>query len=448
MKEFQVNKYITLKLVDNKTIIYVNDEWFDQCKFILTRKKIFDLDNILKIDSVDELADLSIDEMAENLDHRLEGESPELIEIPTHVRFWVHCSNLQVWTENNYDTRLLHSNLSFPLLKKLTEVGDAQARRVFKEEIAKRIESGYPSVIKYLINEGYIKFLDKEEFSSLDLKKITNFKPELSIPIIKQMVLVGLSNLNNLFKKKIIEGFKEGTESLRNYLYSNEYLSYLSKNENLDIIPLKGERNILIEIEHKLKNQFVYHAYGLDTTDSLKFDIEGKNISGLGFYKINFNEKVSLKEVLENLLELRSLKALYLNNNQLKKLPDSIGKLQSLQVLYLNNNQLKNIPDSIGNLKNLSFLDASNNKITTIPKSFVNLKKLRYLGLGNNNLKELSNAIEGLTSLKTLILENNKLTSLPESIGNIKTLIYLKISGNEIASFPASLAESESLVII
>lgn len=448
MKEFQVNKFITLKLVENKTIIYINDEWFDQCKFVLVRKEKFELDNIYEVESVDELADLSIDKMSENLDNRLEGELLELIEIPAHVRFWVHCSNLQVWAENNYNTRLLHSNLAFPLLKKLTEVGDAQARRVFKEEIARRIESAYPSVIKYLINEDYIKFLDKEEFSSLDLEKITNFKQELSIPIIKQMVLVGLSNLNNLFKKKIIEGFKEGTESFRNYLYSNEYLSYLSKNENLDIIPLKGERNILREFEHKIRNQFVYHAYGLDTKDSLKFVIEGKNISGLGFYKINFNERLFLKEVFESLLELQSLKTLYLNNNQLKKLPDSIGKLQSLQALYLNNNQLNKISDSIGNLKNLSYLDVSNNKIATIPKSFVNLKRLRYLNLGNNCFQKLSNDIEGLTSLKTLILENNNLTSLPESISNINSLIYLKISGNRIASFPASLAEKKSLVII
>lgn len=35
------------------------------------------------------------------------------------------------------------STASFPLLKKLTEAGDPFARKVFKEEIAQRLESGF-----------------------------------------------------------------------------------------------------------------------------------------------------------------------------------------------------------------------------------------------------------------------------------------------------------------
>jgi len=35
MNEFIVNKFIKLKLEDNKTIIYVNNERFNQCKFLL-----------------------------------------------------------------------------------------------------------------------------------------------------------------------------------------------------------------------------------------------------------------------------------------------------------------------------------------------------------------------------------------------------------------------------
>ena len=44
---------------------------------------------------------------------------------------------MQVWAEHNYYTRLLHRDITFPLLKKLTEGGDPLARKVFKEEIAK-----------------------------------------------------------------------------------------------------------------------------------------------------------------------------------------------------------------------------------------------------------------------------------------------------------------------
>ena len=54
------------------------------------------------------------------------------------TEFRANCSNLQAWVENGYDTRLLHRNLAFPLLKKLTNVGDLHAKKVFKDEIANK----------------------------------------------------------------------------------------------------------------------------------------------------------------------------------------------------------------------------------------------------------------------------------------------------------------------
>jgi len=78
-----------------------------------------------------------------------------------------HCSKLQAWYEHHYDTRLLQINLAFPLLKKLTEVGDPLAQRVFKEEIAKRIESGHLPTFIYLSNEGYFDYLTKEELRTI-----------------------------------------------------------------------------------------------------------------------------------------------------------------------------------------------------------------------------------------------------------------------------------------
>ena len=68
-----------------------------------------------------------------------------------------------MWNEFNYDTRLLHSNLAFPLLRKLTELGDFRAKKVFKEEIAKRVTTGYNPIIQFLTSEGYLEFLNFEE---------------------------------------------------------------------------------------------------------------------------------------------------------------------------------------------------------------------------------------------------------------------------------------------
>lgn len=139
-KEFKVNEYITLKLERGKTNIYVKDQLFNQCKFLMLNIPVS------KISSFDEIE--SIDEAAEKLDASLEATSQN---IDPETEFWGHCSNLQAWEENNYNTRLLHRNLAFPLLKRLFEVGDPNAIRVFKEEICKRLESGNPVVLQYLL---------------------------------------------------------------------------------------------------------------------------------------------------------------------------------------------------------------------------------------------------------------------------------------------------------
>ncbi|MHA1240841.1 MAG: Cdc6/Cdc18 family protein [Promethearchaeota archaeon] len=116
------------------------------------------MDETEKFDEIE-----SIDEAADILGWTEERQVGVEYEIDPETEFWGHCSNLQAWYEHNYDTRLLHSNLSFPLLKKLAEVGDPIANRVFKEEIVKRLESGYPTVIKYIIEEKLLENLNREE---------------------------------------------------------------------------------------------------------------------------------------------------------------------------------------------------------------------------------------------------------------------------------------------
>ena len=164
---FKVNEFINLKLEDNpkssipkkETFIYVKGHRFDQCKFLLIPILVDEIKDFSKIDS--------IDEAAEKMDRSLEYTNKRDVGIPVMTEFWGHCSNMQTWSENNYDTRLLHRNLAFPLLKRLTEVGDPIAKKVFREEIAKRYASGHPSVMEYLKDEGYLKHLSKEELEFL-----------------------------------------------------------------------------------------------------------------------------------------------------------------------------------------------------------------------------------------------------------------------------------------
>jgi len=172
--EYKVNSYLTLKLQNYRINIYVKEKLINQCKYLLLNIPHQEIENY------DEIG--SIDEAAEMLDKSMEGNGRYNVDIPIETEFWGHCSNIQAWYENGYDTRLLHRNLAFPLLKALVDAGDHLARKVFKEEIAMRLESGYPSVVQYLINQGYLKYLSDEELKLIienpkfiqDLSRCTN----------------------------------------------------------------------------------------------------------------------------------------------------------------------------------------------------------------------------------------------------------------------------------
>jgi hypothetical protein len=45
-----------LRLEGNKAIIYINDERFMQCKFLLLNRKIEEIEDLLLMESIDELA--------------------------------------------------------------------------------------------------------------------------------------------------------------------------------------------------------------------------------------------------------------------------------------------------------------------------------------------------------------------------------------------------------
>ena len=175
MNKFRISKFLSLKLEDEMTNIYINDKKFIQCKYLLLRRRFDEIEDLSEIKSVDEMSDF-LNRSLEVGDYR----------IPPKMEFWGHCSNLQVWYESNYDTRLIHSNLAFPLLKELSNVGDQIALKVFKEEIARRLESGYEPVIEYLSQASYLDYLNREDvlyflLESNDAEMISNIENNLNI---------------------------------------------------------------------------------------------------------------------------------------------------------------------------------------------------------------------------------------------------------------------------
>ena len=273
MREFIINENITLRLERSNTIIYVAGREFKQCKYLLIDIPI---NHISTFDEID-----SIDEIKERLDHSLEprGDSQGIIhrieKIPPEVEFWGHCSNLQVWYENNYNTRILDKYLAFPLLKKLTELGDPLAKKVFKEEIAKRFEFGYVPVIEYLLNEKYLEYLDDTELKSIvehlenkffDIVQkliiiqaeslIKNEEPKINLSFLKRLSSICQSSFKNI----LIKNFVQGNPFTIFYLAYEQYLDLFDKYEFIKIL-----KNIEFDLIEKIGEMIVT----LDTTGGL-----------------------------------------------------------------------------------------------------------------------------------------------------------------------------------
>jgi len=155
--EFTVNEYLSLKLEGNRTFIYVKGKRFRQCMRLVFHIPINEVEKYDRIDSIDEALELYY-----RLTGRLIHDEDYPLELTPEQEFRGHCSNIQVWVENDYDTRLLHSNLAFPLLEALAREGLERAKQLLKYEIMKRFESGSINVLLMLTEKKYTYYLDAE----------------------------------------------------------------------------------------------------------------------------------------------------------------------------------------------------------------------------------------------------------------------------------------------
>jgi hypothetical protein len=359
-KEFKVNKFLTLTLEGGETYIFVCGKQFLLCRSILIGIPKPNMESFENVESIDELSE------------RIESYQDKT-NISPETEFWGHCSNLQAWYENNYDSRILHRDIAFPLLKQLTEVGDLTAKKVFKEEIAKRLSSGFPSVVDYLIEENYIDYLSREEF----------------------------------IYSLLIDEEAEIVEKLeKSYNVTFSISSYI---ENLEVI---GMNLIVVHKKHIIELK-------LHEIRMIQFP---QCITQLKFLKRLALSKVGLKSISINIGSLIMLQYLDLSNNEINGLPESLSKLQDLNELYLENNQLTLLPQTIGKLSNLKDLNLNNNLLTSLPETFSNLDSLDWLQLLDNNFGKIPEIIGELKSLSSLFLTRNKFLNIPNCIQDKKDL--------------------------
>lgn len=399
-KEFKINEYITLKLEEGITNIYIKFQLFNQCKFLLLE---------IPVNEITELYDIeSIDEATERLDNSLERNDQPAIEIPPVTEFWGHCSNIQVWAENNYDSRLLHRNLAFPLLKALADVGDPIAKHAFKEEIQKRLDSGYPSVVEFLKAERYTDYLDVEfrgvMIPAIEADALKDIEREIdskfvfkqSIQIFKMTAKVnfyGKSNSamfstenNHVHTIALVDfNYCEGCEKEKAFLMDkankadDPYFEYDFQTGKEDICLRCGIREYPIEIQLlPFLNTLI-----IILNDFFKNDIINPRIKNLTSLKELYLHGCGSDSIIEDISNLKNLTTLIINNYELRTIPSSIQRLDSLQILDLEQTSLKAFPETITNLKSLKALYLGLNSFPTLPDSITRLKNFKYYQLNN-----------------------------------------------------------------
>ena len=123
-------------------------------------------------------------------------------------------------------------------------------------------------------------------------------------------------------------------------------------------------------LEEALKNPNKVYRLNLGNQKNLpkKFDLSVfKNLETI---YLNREKNLNLTNAIVILGKLPGLKNLHLESDNLKSLPAEILVLKKLEYLNLNNNQLNEIP-KLDNLDHLKFLDMRKNQISPDRKSVV-----------------------------------------------------------------------------
>ena len=166
-QEYHVNEFISLKLTSRSTFIYVNEQIFSGCKYLLISIPLESMEDWDHYDSMDEIIAATNRSRGKgmNTEPKAEALTPE-------EAFIGHCSNLQAWAENGYDYRLLDTRLSIPIIIKIME-GLVKSKE--KEKFRRFFHEAVGSIDSYIINSlnnaytwGKFKFLYRLLFRTKD----------------------------------------------------------------------------------------------------------------------------------------------------------------------------------------------------------------------------------------------------------------------------------------
>lgn len=482
MKEYKINKYLSLRLEGEDTVIYVSGKRFNQCKALFLSIPRYDIEYFDEIESIDEVVQASklVAGPFVKGDYLI---SPE-------VEFFGHCSNLQAWTENGYNTRLLHSNLSFPLLKKLMEAGDSDAKAMFKDEIAERFYSGNVNVMLYLLHDGYLAHFTKDEHNvlmdSIKFDQLKYFKITHLLLLLTELIKLNLGmsiTARKMLKDKIFEIFRNSSYKVMNLIIKANVLKYLDQKEinllleqiNVDILattPIYAIQDFLLfaikkgdlRVKTKFKQRFIQELKTGDCSGAIVllqiFDTMDQEelthfleriIPSVDFTVARFVNKKRFIEIYDASFFLKQLFAITIQNTQptdelrehLKLIfhtyntgnvliNETIYDVMAFQVNF-SHQKIRKIKDIHGlqYLTDVKAFSAHSNQITDIA-GLEHLTNVTELVLSHNKISDLS-VLQHLPKLKYLDLGFNKIADISPMV-NLTELEHLDLSNNELSS--------------
>jgi hypothetical protein len=165
IEEFKISNLLSVRLDCNGPRMYVKGQPFNQCAYPVInggghRDNHVEHNDDGKEPRVSRKAAGSVDAFLwkehRTLDHPGYVQNPKM---SMQELFWGLCSTLQAWVENDYDTRLLHANLAFPLARALANAGDSAAKAMFEREVIARWKSDFEPVQTYLFHGGFLNAL-------------------------------------------------------------------------------------------------------------------------------------------------------------------------------------------------------------------------------------------------------------------------------------------------
>jgi Leucine-rich repeat (LRR) protein len=129
--------------------------------------------------------------------------------------------------------------------------------------------------------------------------------------------------------------------------------------------------------------------------------------------ELNLNGRF-LKNIPKEIGKFSKLIKLNLNSNELSKIDvEFLRALPNLREIDLSRNGIKEIPEDISELKYLEVLNLSTNPISELPKSLYSMKLLKDLDLGATHIVVLSKEVRNLKNLTSLHIGYTDIRNIP-----------------------------------